>query len=243
MSVDTERDYTGIRCLRIGERSADSKMKETKDKTMWMWFGKHKKQIVLWSVIILIAVPLIVYGLSEISLLPVTGGNDWAGFWGGYFGSIIGGVITMIVFCGTLESNKKERIAREKSDFFLQLLNESTYLDTYPRKLSYALIRDDKELYYSEMWEYQRKVLELQLRIEIEKEKNLYIGTDDLLKKLKENVNATEKFLEDRNFEDETEKQEFIESAKMVGCTRDAMLNAVKKFIVNNRSETVIEVE
>lgn len=59
LPVDTERDYTGIRCLRIGEWSADSEMKE---KTMWMWFGKHKKQIVLWSVIILIAVPLIVYG-------------------------------------------------------------------------------------------------------------------------------------------------------------------------------------
>lgn len=213
-------------------------MKETRDNTIWKWIKRHKKQVILWGVIILIVVPLIVYGMSEVSLLPVTGSNDWAGFWGGYFGSIIGGVITMIVFCGTLESNKKERIAREKSDFFLQILNESTYLDTYPRKLSYALIRDDKELYYSEMWEYQRKVLGLQLRIEIEKEKNLYIGTDDLLKKLKENVNATEKFLEDLNFEDETKEQKFIESAKMVGCTRDAILNAVKNFIVNNRSET-----
>ena len=216
-------------------------MKEAKDKTIWAWIKKYKKQVALWGGSILIAVPFIVYGLSEASLFPVTGGNDWAGFWGGYFGSIIGGVITMIVFCGTLESNKKERIAREKSDFFLQLLNESTYLDTYPRKLSYALIRDDKELYYSEMWEYQRKVLELQLRIEIEKEKNLYIGTDDLLKKLKENVNATEKFLEDRNFEDETERKKFIQSAQMVGWTRDAVIDAIKKFIIKNQSKGIVE--
>lgn len=96
MPVDMDKDYTGVRCLRIGEWSADSKMKETKDKTMWMWSGKHKKQIVLWSVIVLIAVPLIVYGLSEVSLLPVTGGNDWAGFWGGYFGAIIGGICTVV---------------------------------------------------------------------------------------------------------------------------------------------------
>ena len=41
-----------------------------------------KKQVALWSVIILIAVPFIVYGLSEVSFLPVTGGNDWAGFLG-----------------------------------------------------------------------------------------------------------------------------------------------------------------
>ena len=50
-----------------GAWSVDSEMKETKDRTMWMWFGKHKEQIVLWSVIVLIAVPLIVYGLSEVS--------------------------------------------------------------------------------------------------------------------------------------------------------------------------------
>lgn len=233
MPVDTERDYTGIRCLRIGEWSADSEMKE---KTMWMWFGKHKKQIVLWSVIILIAVPLIVYGLSEVSLLPVTGGNDWAGFWGGYIGAIIGGAITMIVFWGTLESNKKERIAREKSDFFLQLLKESTYLDAYPRKILYALVHNDRE-----MWEYHRKVLELQLRIEIGKEKNLYSGIDDLLKKLEDNLKSTDELLKERNFEDETERKKFIQSAQMVGWTRDAVIDAIKKFIIKNQSKGIVE--
>lgn len=72
------------------------KMKETKDKAIMTWIKKYKKQVALWSVIILIAVPLAVYGLSEISLLPVTGGNDWAGFWGGYFGAIIGGICTVV---------------------------------------------------------------------------------------------------------------------------------------------------
>ena len=90
-------------------------MKETKDKTMWMWFGKHKKQIVLWSVIILIAVPLIVYGLSEISLLPVTGGNDWAGFWGGYMGAVIGGLCTFVGVSQTIKHEReKEEIEKEK---------------------------------------------------------------------------------------------------------------------------------
>ena len=125
MSVDTERDYTGIRCLRIGERSANSKMKETKDKTMWMWFGKHKKQIVLWSVIILIAVPLIVYGLSEVSLLPVTGGNDWAGFWGGYIGAIIGGLITLFVMKYTIKSENAKSNRQEKIQYFNDVIKIS----------------------------------------------------------------------------------------------------------------------
>lgn len=95
LPVNRLRGYTGIRCLRIEEWSADSGMKEMKNKTIRVWIKKHKRQVVLYSGLILIAVPLIIYGLSEISLLPVTGGNDWAGFWGGYFGAIIGGICTV----------------------------------------------------------------------------------------------------------------------------------------------------
>ena len=76
MPVDTEKDYTKFRCSRTGEWSADSEMKETKDKAMRTWIKKHKKRVALWSGGILVVVPLIVYGLSEVSLLPVTGGND-----------------------------------------------------------------------------------------------------------------------------------------------------------------------
>lgn len=214
-------------------------MNETKDKAIMTWIKKYKKQVALWSVIILIAVPFIVYGLSEVSFLPVTGGNDWAGFWGGYIGAIIGGVITMLVLWYTLEANKKERIEREQHDFFSQLINESTYLDTYPRKILYALVHNDKEMYYSEMWEYHRKVLELQLRIEIEKETSLYSGIDDLLKKLEDYLKSTDELLKERNFEDETERKEIIQSAQMVGWTRDAVIDAVKKFIIKNQSKEV----
>lgn len=41
-----------------------SKMKEKKDKIMWIWIKKNIKQVVLWSVIILIFIPLAVYCLS-----------------------------------------------------------------------------------------------------------------------------------------------------------------------------------
>lgn len=100
-------------------------MKETKDKTMRMWFGKHKEQIVLWSVIVLIAVPLIVYGLSEVSLLPVTGGNDWAGFWGGYIGAIIGGLMTLFVMKYTIESENAKSERQEKIQYFNDVIKIS----------------------------------------------------------------------------------------------------------------------
>lgn len=106
MSVDTEKDYTKFRCLRIGKWSVNGEMKETMGKTIWTWIKKHKKQVGLWGGIILIVVPFIVYGLSEISFLPVTGGNDWAGFWGGYIGAIIGAGVAA---WGIIFSIKNER--------------------------------------------------------------------------------------------------------------------------------------
>lgn len=100
-------------------------MKETKDKAIWTWIKKHKKQVVLWGGIILIAVPLIVYGLSEISLLPVTGGNDWAGFWGGYIGAIIGGLITLFVMQYTIKSENVKSKRQEKIQYFNDVIKIS----------------------------------------------------------------------------------------------------------------------
>lgn len=87
-----------------------SKMKETNDKSVWTWIKKHKKQVILWGGIVLIAVPLSVYGLFEASVFPVTGGNDWAGFWGGYLGAIIGGICTVVgVFLSIRYEKEKGR--------------------------------------------------------------------------------------------------------------------------------------
>lgn len=110
-----------------------SKMKEMKDKTIWTGIKEHKKQIILWGGIILIAVPLIVYGLSEISLFPVTGGNDWAGFWGGYVGAIIGGVCTFAGVSWTIKHEReKEEVEKERSVLpYMGLLTLKTDIDLY----------------------------------------------------------------------------------------------------------------
>lgn len=110
-----------------------SKMKEMKDKTIWTGIKEHKKQIILWGGIILIAVPVIVYGLSEISLLPVTGGNDWAGFWGGYMGAIIGGVCTFVGVSRTIKyEREKSEGEKERSVLpYMALSTLKTNFDLY----------------------------------------------------------------------------------------------------------------
>lgn len=100
-------------------------MKESKDNNIWEWIKKYKKQIILWSGIILIAVPLIVYGMSEVSILPVTGGNDWAGFWGGYIGAIIGGLITLFVMKYSIESENEKSKRQEKIQYFNDVIKIS----------------------------------------------------------------------------------------------------------------------
>ena len=96
-------------------------MKESKDNNIWEWIKKYKKQIILWSGIILIAVPLIVYGMSEVSILPVTGGNDWAG----YIGAIIGGLITLFVMKYSIESENEKSKRQEKIQYFNDVIKIS----------------------------------------------------------------------------------------------------------------------
>lgn len=93
-------------------------------------YSKGTKIIIVTmiSILILVLIPLMVYGLSEISVLPVYGGNDWAGFWGGYLGAILGGVITLFVMSFTLINEKSARSREEKINFFNQITSVSAEL-------------------------------------------------------------------------------------------------------------------
>ena len=77
-------------------------------------YPKMAKSIIVTVILILILIPLMVYGLSEISVLPVCGSNDWASFWGGYLGAILGGIITLFVMRVTLINEKEARSREEK---------------------------------------------------------------------------------------------------------------------------------
>ena len=90
---------------------------------------KHPKRVIIIVIVtILVLIPLMVYVLSEVSVLPVCGNNDWAGFWSGYLGSILGGLITLFVMKYTLINEKEARKREEKINFFNQIISVSSGL-------------------------------------------------------------------------------------------------------------------
>ena len=165
----------------------------------------------------------------------IEGSNDWIGFWGSYLGAIIGGAITLIVLWKTIVSNRQEREQQEKLEFFHKIINEATYLDMYPKKIISSLVKGNKGQYFSDLLEYNRKVLELQLILEIEDERNKYEDIGSLIKKIKDNLDVTETLLKHRDFEDEKETQKFLEEQQLAERTSNAILFEVKKFVIKNK--------
>lgn len=77
-------------------------------------FDYVKKHLVSLIIVVIVLIPVIIYLLSVIPLLP-SGGNDWSGFWGGYIGAIIGGICTVIGVYWTIEysqENYKEDVRK-----------------------------------------------------------------------------------------------------------------------------------
>ena len=190
LPVDRMKYYTEIRGSRAGEWSAVGEMKETKDKVILTWIKKYKKQVALWSVVILIAVPLSVYSLSEISLLPVTGGNDWAGFWGGYIGAIIGGLITLFVMKYTVESENAKSKRQEKIQYFNDVIKISAeffeVIGNLTMKMTRCMTTPINEKYEQVLEESNRGarisiILEIMLKTR-EKEYNLNLYTDEIIR-------------------------------------------------------------
>lgn len=199
------------------------------------WIEKHYK---ICIIIAFLLSPVIVAFCVSSYWLPwpeIESHNDWIGFWGSYLGTIIGGAITLIVLWRTIESNKKEREAEEKREFFNKLLEDATYLDMLPKRIMRFLLYQDWNQYYSDLIEYNRKALEIQLRIEIEKEKNIYNGTEELIKKLEDNLKATDSLLEKQDLKNDEEIKKFMQQAELVKWTREAIIYEVKRFIIQNQ--------
>lgn len=74
-----------------------------KEGSMKEYIRKNYKVILL----IFVLVPILIYVVSVLPIIPSGGNNDWAGFWGGYIGAIIGGVITWKSVEKTIEYETK----------------------------------------------------------------------------------------------------------------------------------------
>lgn len=75
-------------------------------------------------------VPIIIYLLSTLPILPSGENNDWVGFWGGYLGSMIGSAIALYVLFKTLadeheRQRRQERLAYCEIAEFNQSINFS----------------------------------------------------------------------------------------------------------------------
>lgn len=240
--------------MRTGEWSADGEMKETKNKTIWMWVMKHKKTVALCEgLVILIVVPFVVYGLSEVSLLPVTGGNDWVGFWGTYIGSIvggaIGGIVAMYVLVRTIEDNKRGRRKEEVIEFcnylvstsvrFAQKFEESLYA-SLPYLEFHAAKGEAKtefELYtkfFSAQHSAKALITELLQNLEIRKSIEVYLTPrfDELLRKTEI---VQEKY---RKFETEVGKAEKAEDLNLKEM--DKLLDDFM-YILNDYEKQLLE--
>ncbi len=87
-----------------------------------------KKYIHLIIVVLLlfIVIPVIIYLLTVIPILPNSANNDWAGFWGGYMGAILGGIITLYVMKNSIENSRKDMKYEQKIQYFDKLITVSS---------------------------------------------------------------------------------------------------------------------
>lgn len=170
--------------------------------------GMNKKKWVSIGTVIIIFIPMCVYLLTTIPLLPAGGNNDWAGFWGGYIGAIIGGIITLLVLYYTLKDEKenlaktlefeKNKIEEEdKKRFNNELLN---CLVEY-HVLMNGLYGDFKDMHGSEAYDSKiykstvlSKLIKIKLKSKMEDESYFYIA--ELLKSLEAVIESFNKWID-----------------------------------------------
>lgn len=68
------------------------------------WIKEHLGISILLTIVI---IPIVIYFLSVLPLLPSGKNNDWAGFWGGYLGAIIGGICTVVGVYWTIQYTRE----------------------------------------------------------------------------------------------------------------------------------------
>lgn len=207
---------------------------------------ENRLLIILSLLSIFIFIPLISYVLSEATLLPVSGTNDWAGFWGGYLGSIIGGIVTLIVLYLTLKHGDKDRIEDEKRIFYDRLIEYIAELDMQCKKLLKMMtalslsafssnIKYDEKL-YQDMLEYilefNKKILIVELRIKIEKEKHIHKDLE-MVEKLLMDVMGCMDEIKEKN-EDVIKPIDYSPQIQQLESCVDDLVNQTQKMIIKN---------
>lgn len=130
---------------------------------MRQWIEENKRFLLPVGMIILIIIPIIIYGLSAIPLLPGCN-NDWVGFWGGYLGAIIGGVITLYVLVVTIGDSKEGRAREEKIVYFKDLINITVKAINEANACVLLFIHDQDKIMTDQL---KQKLLDLKCDVDI----------------------------------------------------------------------------
>lgn len=111
---------------------------------MIKWIKENKRKTIFGAIAILVVVPLIIYLLSTLPILPSGDNNDWAGFWGGYLGSMIGSIIALYILFKTLAEERKRQRRQERlsyCDYIVERIAE------FSQAMSFAITKINK--YYT----------------------------------------------------------------------------------------------
>lgn len=204
---------------------------------------KKIKQYFWIGVIILIIVPVCIYALSVVPLLPSGTNNDWAGFWGGYLGAIIGGLIALYVMKESLkkeDEHKKEddkakyfgniiklvSELRAKSDLYASAAQHYVYRTAYLKKIPF----NSKE-FAEILMDIEMKIYELEIMLEIYK-KN-YVKIDNLfesVKKIEEDLNGASNSIDMYDTQEDDERRLIDYKAEAVDLKAQDIKEHVKEL-------------
>lgn len=201
---------------------------------MKKWLSEHYKSCIVITILLIPVVIAFCVSANWIRWPKIEGHNDWIGFWGSYTGAIIGGIITLIVLNKTLEENRNTKIGEEKREFFRKLIEDVTYMDIYPKRILNALTENTNKEYIKVVQEYNRRALEMKLRIEIEKSKKIYKGIDEVLDRLIENLEITDVLVKEKMVDTEEKRLELMRNIEKNKIAIQGLIFTIKKFIEKN---------
>lgn len=203
---------------------------------MKSWIKENKTWLLPTGLLSFAGVPIVIYLLSSIPLLPIGGNNDWAGFWGGYLGAIIGAFVAIFVMKSTIDYERDIRQRDEKIRFLNEVSVTVAELAAKINKSNCDLLRFHKT--GKEDWNYEavyglseatkiESILQIKL---LSQQENKYIGVIELNNKIREIANATV-LLHEVNVQsfDELESESEDVSNKL-----SELLTVTYTFVMNN---------
>lgn len=189
-----------------------------------------KKKELIRMACVIVAIPVVLAICFSTSFFEgFTGGINWLGFWGSYFG----GIITVTVFFGTIQDNKKREIREEKRKLFDKLISDAAHISEMQEYI--LSIPNDDLLRKNFTLELNTKILEMKMRLEIAEKSGMCIHTANPIKLLDDMVSEINKIheLQIDIRENQNITKNTIENIVKNLCNQGFIFE-IEKFIIEN---------